>query len=252
MIPRYELKYWCHESEWTQFSSILSGLLEADSNQGSKGSYCVTSLYFDSSDYRYFFEKIEGLRRRVKIRLRRYESNQDGFLELKEKKNRRILKRRIPVTAEMLKAFTHNDWTELSTLCEENQSACDVQRELSLARPHPVVVIRYERAAFFFRDDPLIRVTVDRQLCCRGDDLADAFLSPNIQMDALAHADMDRNAILEVKTSGPVPGIIASALRETGLTRRSISKYCLCVAKSDQLPPTYRQLQRQLLMSFGH
>lgn len=250
--PRYELKYWCQESEIRELFSHLEGLLCPDPHNEEKGSYCVTSLYFDSPDYRFFFEKLEGQRQRIKIRLRRYESSLDGFLELKEKKNRRILKQRIHVSAEVLQSFARNDWTELTKLAETNPTARRLSYDISLTRPHPVVVVRYEREAHQFKDDPSVRITIDRQLSCQGHDLTEAFLTPKVQLEALARADMDSSAILEVKVSGPIPGVIAAGLRKAGLARRSISKYCLCIAKSDQLPPTYRHIQRQLLLSFGH
>lgn len=250
--PRYELKYWCQESEIKEFFSYLEGLLCDDPHNEDKGSYCVTSLYYDSPDYRFFFEKLEGLRRRIKIRLRRYESSMDGFLELKEKQNRRILKQRIHVPKETLEAFARNDWTPLTKLAESNPVARRLNYDISLIRPHPVIVVRYEREAHFFKDDPGVRITIDRQLSCQGHDLSEAFLNPEIQLEELARADMATSAILEVKVSGPVPGVVAAALRKTGLVRRSISKYCLCIAKSDQLPLTYRHIQRQLLLSFGY
>ena len=77
MTPRrYELKYWASTQQVDDLLGDLSGLIQAAPFTGKTGSYSVTSLYWDTPDYRFFVEKLDGIRERVKIRLRRYENNE--------------------------------------------------------------------------------------------------------------------------------------------------------------------------------
>jgi hypothetical protein len=249
--PRYELKFWSSREQLDEFFACLTGLLTADPHS-ENNSYLVTSLYFDSTDYRFFFEKLEGLRHRFKIRLRRYGTDSGGFLELKEKRGRRIIKQRIKLNAGELASIANGDWAALNERCESSSAARLLHREVALSQAIPVIIIRYEREAHFFIDDSAIRITVDRQLSCLGSSLAHSFIDDDKILEPMFQPKLDQAAILEVKFSGPIPGVIASALRKSGLERRSISKYCLSIVKAQQLPANYRHLQDQLLLTFGN
>lgn len=241
MPPRYELKYWCSHERAQELLHELHGELEPDPH--SDPNYTVTSLYFDTPDYEYFLERIEGIKNRVKFRLRRYDDTREGFAELKGRKGRRILKRRLPLSADDLAAVARGGLAPLEAAAEEQRSLTAVLmlHEFVAREIAPSVITRYERAAYFLHTDPLVRVTLDTALVGWGEDLAETFLAGDAATRLMVPPASEAPAILEVKVSGPIPAVIARALRRVGLVRTNISKYCLAVERCRDLPPELRR-----------
>ncbi|MBK6647588.1 MAG: VTC domain-containing protein [Anaerolineales bacterium] len=66
------------------------------------GRYALASLYYDSPDFRCYWEKVDGIRFRRKLRIRRYESpgaplteDTPVFVEIKQRVDRVTQKRRV-------------------------------------------------------------------------------------------------------------------------------------------------------------
>lgn len=68
---RHELKHRLTQAEADALARRLRLVLPRDPNSGERG-YRVTSLYFDDPYDRALTEKLEGIGRREKLRLRRY------------------------------------------------------------------------------------------------------------------------------------------------------------------------------------
>src|SRR5512136_598552 len=98
---RFELKYLIPMQVADAFRKSLGAYLVPDQHGGSCGSYQVTSLYYDSPDYRCYWEKVEGIRFRRKLRIRRYgeleqmDAQSPVFVEIKQRLDRVTQKRRI-------------------------------------------------------------------------------------------------------------------------------------------------------------
>ncbi|MEN8210060.1 MAG: VTC domain-containing protein, partial [Candidatus Fermentibacteria bacterium] len=93
---RYEFKYLI---EGTTLSGILRELelrLERDIHSDATGSYFVRSHYFDTDTFDLYREKLAGLQRRYKFRLRSYSSSSlytgPLFLELKGRNDSLVYK----------------------------------------------------------------------------------------------------------------------------------------------------------------
>lgn len=69
---RFELKYLIPLKTAEAFKNALGEYLVPDQHGGSSGSYPLTSLYYDSPDFRFYWEKVEGIKFRLKLRLRVY------------------------------------------------------------------------------------------------------------------------------------------------------------------------------------
>ena len=84
-IPlRHELKHWINLREDLVLSQRLKKLFPHDKNAGPDGTYRVTSLYFDTPYDSALREKIDGVNRREKFRLRYYGMD-TSFIRLEKK-----------------------------------------------------------------------------------------------------------------------------------------------------------------------
>lgn len=229
-VARHELKYWCDEPTWMRLGDALAGLLALDPHAAQDHPwYTVSSLYFDTSDLAYFHDKVEGADKRGKVRLRRYDRDPSGFVELKAKRGRRIRKHRLALDAEGLAEIARGSLEPLrGAFRARSEAAARLLAEFDLRSLRPSVITRYERTAFLLADDPAVRVTLDRSLSCHGVELSDTFLREDV--DRTPMRTLEVLGILEVKFSGPLPPTIGACLRRLGLVRRSISKYCLAVS----------------------
>ncbi len=70
---RFELKYLISLREAERFKTALRAYLLDDEH--GNGRYALTSLYYDSPDFRCYWEKVDGIKFRRKLRIRRYETD---------------------------------------------------------------------------------------------------------------------------------------------------------------------------------
>ncbi len=98
---RYEIKYFVDEMKVPpELRAELAARMETDPFSP-HGGYPVTSLYYDTADLRFYWEKIEGLKFRRKLRMRLYGNPADCTddtsvqIEIKQRVNRVTQKRRI-------------------------------------------------------------------------------------------------------------------------------------------------------------
>ncbi len=96
---RFELKYLVDQRVASALRTELAGRLDYDPNSRA-GSYTVWSRYYDTRDLRFYWEKIEGIRFRRKLRVRHYGRPSDltpetpVWVEVKQRVNRVTQKRR--------------------------------------------------------------------------------------------------------------------------------------------------------------
>lgn len=97
---RYEIKYLLDEFRVPDLRAALAARMGSDPFSP-QGGYPVTSLYYDTEDLRFYWEKIEGLRFRRKLRMRLYGRPAECTdetpvqVEIKQRVNRVTQKRRI-------------------------------------------------------------------------------------------------------------------------------------------------------------
>lgn len=225
---RYEIKYLIDEFTVPALREELAARMDGDPHSP-HGGYPVTSLYYDTADLRFYWEKIEGLRFRRKLRMRHYgdparcTDATTVQVEIKQRVNRVTQKRRMalpygqardwldgrqqPVHVPAQGAFVN----EVSTLVE----TLDLR---------PIVTTGYLREAFVGRHaDSGLRVTIDHRVHGRDRDFHfasgadDRFtISPTM-------------AIVEIKADERVPywATDMAARLDMGVVR--VSKYCRSV-----------------------
>jgi hypothetical protein len=98
---RYELKYLLPRTLVADVRAELTARMQVDAHAGTNG-YGVWSLYYDTGHLLFYWEKIEGLKFRRKLRIRRYGEVGDDVpddapvsVEIKQRVNRVTQKRRV-------------------------------------------------------------------------------------------------------------------------------------------------------------
>ena len=234
---RTEYKFLIDEEQYHQWKDEISQRLAVDDNPGNSGDYPILSQYFDTADRDCYWEKQRRFRSRRKIRVRVYGSETAqippaGFLEVKHKLNGLGVKRRLPIPVETAQAFALGDDEVLRGIYDQvgraGRIVIDEVLGMRAAGHIPSIQIRYDRNAFSSPDGTL-RITFDTLLRCRT---SFPRLIPDDQGFSKFIIPEDQS-IMEVKSIGPVPYWLRQRAGETGLSRRSFSKYCTSLEKHD-------------------
>lgn len=231
---RFELKYLVDRAQQTALAAELSAYMPFDRLGDNQGRYLITSLYFDSPDYKCYWNKLEGHRFRRKVRIRVYGAEQVTpetfcFVEIKQRINKTLQKKRVRLSYAVAEA-----------LCSEGEPVADqsvadqaVIEELlylhHMLQLQPACVVAYHRLAFQGDEyDHGLRVTFDTQLKGRAHDLTllslgyaenQFFLPPQL-------------AIMEVKANHRIPRWLAELVNEHQCVLRRVSKYCSALEHS--------------------
>ena len=156
---RHEWKHQINLREDLVLSARLRRLFPHDPHAGPDGSYRVTSLYFDTPYDTALREKLDGVNRREKFRLRYYGADTSFLrLEKKYKMNGLCGKRSARLTLEQAQRLLSGDWAFLlesgNPLLQEFYTK--LRRGLA-----PKTVACYDREAFLY--SPVnVRLTLDR------------------------------------------------------------------------------------------
>tara|TARA_R110002072_G_scaffold215969_1_gene372970 strand:- start:224 stop:949 length:726 start_codon:yes stop_codon:yes gene_type:complete len=222
---RFELKYLFRRDVGLEFLDELAPYLVDDPHGGASG-YSVHSLYYDSSDLRCFWEKIDGVRVRRKLRLRCYgdEGPPEGevFLEIKQRVDRVVQKRRVRIPwEEAAGALSGSPLGEL-----EDPVLAEAAHFATSYSLRPEVVVSYRRIARIGAYDQGLRITLDTDLRGRAHDL---------DLEPLAGRSgeiLDPSfAILEIKFNEVIPLWLTVPLARFEASFKRISKYCLATER---------------------
>lgn len=238
-VSRTEYKFLISEAQYHQWRDEISQRLAVDKNPGNSGDYPILSQYYDTADRECYWEKQRAFKSRRKIRVRIYGSETAkippaGFLEVKHKLDGLGVKRRLPMPVETAQAFALGNDDVLRAMRGEVGRAGRIVIDEVLgmrADGHiPSMQIRYDRNAFSSSDGTL-RVTFDNLLRCRPEFPKLLPDDPNFTKFIIPAGE----SIMEIKSIGPVPYWLRQRAGETGLSRRSFSKYCTSLEKHDPI-----------------
>ncbi|NLJ63917.1 MAG: polyphosphate polymerase domain-containing protein [Christensenellaceae bacterium] len=220
---RHELKYFIKNSQYEVLRRLLAAVLNPDPHADENNEYHIRSLYFDSISDRALYEKVAGVYRRDKYRIRIYNLSDSVIrMECKSKYNNYISKRSAPISRLVSEQIIAKDPSGL-----ENTSSGllrDMFREIRLSLLRPVVIVDYVREAYIHPAEE-IRITFDKQLRT-GLNSIDMY---NKELPTIP-VFSDDMMILEVKFNRTLPPYISDILSLAAgwSTRSAISKYTLC------------------------
>jgi hypothetical protein len=197
----------------------LQAVLREDAHNGPDG-YDVRSLYFDTVRDDDYFDKVDGLEQRRKIRLRVYPPDFSFVkLESKEKCGAYQRKRALSVSADDARALIAKNYGVLLRM--GHPLAAELFCILSGQAYMPRCIVEYRRRALLAPyGDP--RLTFDSQLKAR--DGSDELFAPD---PGLYPATSPDDVTLEVKYSHFLFGYIRDSLGGYAKLESSVSTYCL-------------------------
>jgi hypothetical protein len=221
---RFELKYLAHRDLAREFIRALDGYVYADPNSKDGDGYPIYSLYCDSPGLALFWEKIEGLKYRRKVRFRRYGNDQDVFLEIKQRVDRTLQKRRVKWPLDqVIQTFCSG-----TALNGNGQETDPVSAEIYFLWSHyglePRMAISYRRQAFFATFESDLRITFDSRVQYNAVDLDLA--RPFEKGKYLVEPEQ---VVVEVKFNERVPLWLCKAIGKFGLQLVRLSKYCTAI-----------------------
>jgi hypothetical protein len=225
---RYEIKYLLDEFKVPELREAVAEHMSSDP-YSPIGGYPVTSLYYDTADLRFYWEKIEGLRFRRKLRMRLYGEPSECTeetpvqVEIKQRVNRVTQKRRLA-----LPYATARRWLDehVPPECQGTERAFvdEVSTLIGNLDLRPIVTTGYRREAFVGRDADLgLRVTIDHRVHGRDRDFHFASGAQN------RFIIPPRLAIVEIKANERVPYWVTDLAARIDMSVVRISKYCQSV-----------------------
>lgn len=218
---RHELKYAVDMGTYLALRQRLRAVMKPDRHAGPEGRYTVYSIYFDNADDKVLREKLDGISRREKWRVRWYNGQLDHImLEKKCKHNDLCLKCAAPLMEGECRALAAGriDWMAEhdSGLVRELYARCMVQQL------RPRVLVSYEREAYVYGPGN-VRVTFDSRIrtSLYHRNLMDGAGSIRVE-------DAPGGCILEVKYDAFLPEVIRCLLQCGTIRRQAFSKYGVC------------------------
>jgi SPX domain protein involved in polyphosphate accumulation len=232
IFNRTEIKYMLTTREAALLQKACLSNLKPDERCNPKTGYPISSVYFDSPEYRCYTERLNEVASRRKLRIRYY-PQKDGFrddsfvlVEIKQRNNHLTQKRRVALPCR-----------DAMSLCVDRQLIeCDLEDEsvvnevISFIWQYdlkPVSLIRYQRQAWGGTDmDEGLRVTFDSELEYQ---VAHSQLFKNSTYIALFPTDA---VIMEIKYNQRIPSWLSDLVTAMDLHPRQISKYCQSIDQS--------------------
>lgn len=215
VFKRYELKYMITPEQQEKLLRVMRPHMKADAH----GSETVLNLYFDTDSYRLIRHSIEKPAYKEKLRIRSYGragSNSPVFVELKKKYQSVVYKRRVAMTEK----------EALSWLC--GRAPCPIESQITreidyflkfYSKVRPVVLLSYERQAYYAGDGSGFRITFDRNILCRQTELS-------LETEVSGARILEQGKVLmEVKCAGGLPLWLTRTLTEEKIYKTSFSKY---------------------------
>ncbi|MFX1445368.1 MAG: VTC domain-containing protein [Promethearchaeota archaeon] len=226
---RFEIKYQISMIQKNILSRQIHPFMELDPYVNNNHNYEVRSVYFDSPFRKSFFEKINGVGIRVKLRIRYYPDFQNGnqefvFLELKKKINENVSKSRILVP--FLDAFEIIDNSTEKAKNFYNKATNEDKIKLkemwylfNRYNLKPICVVCYNREPYMDKMENRFRLTFDTNVRVRYFDFdlhsgegSKYVVPPNL-------------CIMEIKFNNFIPNWIIKIFQKNNIIQEKTSKF---------------------------
>ncbi|MBT9547461.1 MAG: polyphosphate polymerase domain-containing protein [Candidatus Sericytochromatia bacterium] len=246
---RFELKYLLPLASAEALKADLAGQVDADSFSGHTG-YHVWSLYYDSPTYEFFWDKIEGLKFRRKLRIRAYPDSdhplESVMVEIKQRINKTVQKRRLCLPIEKAYELCTGQFSGMVLDPLDAAVVAEVKDLVISKNLRPSCLISYQRTAYHGnRYNPGLRITFDTELKARCTQLV---LDPSPAVAAENRYFIPPDwCILEIKLNDKVPDWLVSLLNAHNCELRRVSKYCSGLAHNKAFQVNHTSLSPLIL-----
>jgi SPX domain protein involved in polyphosphate accumulation len=222
---RFEYKYLVRVETMRLVAEALDGYAVPDPHSDPERGYPVHSLYWDSAELGFFWEKIDGQKYRRKLRFRRYGGSGPAYVEIKQRIDRSVQKRRVQMAPDDIARLFgrgHID-SELESAVVDPVA----QEALFLCRRYdlrPTMAVLYRRLAFHGVFEHDLRITFDTrvQYDPRAMDIRETFETGKYAVDP-------RLAVMEIKFNHAVPQWLLALAARHQIELVRFSKYCAAI-----------------------
>ena len=213
VFKRKEVKYLLTEAQLAALRPALETHMEPDAFAHSS----ISNLYYDTPDFRMLRRSQEKPVYKEKLRLRSYgvpDEETQVFPEIKKKAEGIVYKRRV--------SMPYGDairYLSRRRPCEDGQIFQELNWMLiSYGSLAPRIFLSYERDSWKGREEPSLRLTLDREILWRTEAL-------DLRRGAWGEPLLEPGQVLmEVKITNAAPLWLAEALSENGIFPISFSK----------------------------
>lgn len=219
MHLRHEWKHLLSPGDLPVLRSSLRSAARPDPH-GQGGVYRIRSLYFDTPSDRALREKLDGVNRREKFRLRCYNGDTSLIrLEKKSKLDGLCAKQTAPLSPEEVRALLAGelDWMARSG----RELVWELRQKMICQLLRPRTIVDYTREAFVYGPGN-VRVTLDYDIRT-GLDGTDFLRDDCVTIPAAGGP-----VLLEVKWDAFLPDLIRDAVQLRGRRTAAFSKYAAC------------------------
>lgn len=214
-FERRELKYRITDAQRAALEAAFGARMVPDEH----GESTICNIYYDTADYRLIRASLEKPAYKEKLRLRSYGVTEPGgevFLELKKKYKGIVYKRRITPPEDAAGEFIAGR----APLGEHGQIGREIEYFTAFYAPLlPAVHLSYERSAWFSREDRDLRITFDKNIRFRQEDVS-------LTLPAGGRRILpEGESLMEIKAAAALPLWLVSELDTLGIYQSTFSKY---------------------------
>ncbi len=216
---RNELKFYINSADAHRLNSRFHIALRKDDHTPDRGAYHIRSLYFEDPLSSAYFDKINGLEKRAKYRIRFY--NRDlSYIRLEKKEK---------IGKKSFKAFETISLAKACALIKRKPDVFsaggaleeEISNKILSEGFRPLLFVDYYRSAFLHPFGN-VRITIDTWVS------ASAFRNELDEKTFSVPAIESGKAILEIKYDSDFPPYLSKLLYDIPKIPCAISKFCLC------------------------
>ena len=230
-FERFEEKYLLTQSQYQAMMAGLRGRMQPDMF----GRSMVSSIYYDTQDYRLIRSSLDKPDYKEKLRVRAYgkpTAESKVFVELKKKYDGIVYKRRISLPLLQANQLLSGGKTDTDA-----QITHEIQYFVRFYQPQPRVLLSYRRVAYTGAESGL-RITFDDDIRFRTSALL--LTSGNWGQEMLQPG----MTLMEIKAPGAMPLWLCELLNQNEIYPTSFSKYGM--SYRNYIYPQLRQTEKGL------
>ena len=218
-FERIENKYLVSKEQKEALINSFINDFDYDSHCQNGSFYTIKNIYLDTSDNRLLSLSINKPVFKEKLRIRKYDNQDDYYLEIKRKYKGVVGKRRISISEEELSLLLEKHIMPEKKSFVDKQTVNELSSIFSQYDVKPYALLTYDRISLFSKEDPDLRITFDFNVKCSKVDKIGWEHDDN----CVSLIDED-HFIFEIKNTKNYPLWLARLLSENKIYPISFSK----------------------------
>lgn len=223
IFKRFEIKYLVTNKQRKLIEDAFKEHMVPDAY----GESTICNIYYDTPDMRLIRNSLEGPAYKEKLRVRSYgqiKPGEDVFVELKKKYDGVVYKRRVTMQENKAKIYLDKNSKIDNPVKGDSFIERQIVKELDYFKEFyknlkPAVYLCYDRTAYFSNEDASFRVTFDKNIKWRTDNMK---LTEKPDGRDILEEGM---SLMEIKTATAIPKWLVDILSKEQIRKTSFSKY---------------------------